>query len=77
MILRNGLWDIESYYSYRSLFEPFGTYFHLRQLTFDIAKVLGQNEAWYADEYHTYNNINWEIPSFSFESWIKTCVKSM
>ncbi len=32
--------------------------FWLRRLTFDIARALGQNEAWYAEEYYTWNGGN-------------------
>lgn len=51
----NGFWQIESYYHYCQIVMHDGDYFWLRRLTFDIARALGQDKAWYAAEYYTWN----------------------
>ncbi len=51
--LHNGFWQMESFRHYCQIVMHDGDYFWLRRLTFDIAKTLGQNEAWYAEEYYT------------------------
>ena len=48
-----------------------GDYFGLRRKTYDIAKALGQNEAWYAEEYYTWNGGNIEDPDVPLEDWIE------
>lgn len=68
--LHNGFWVIESYYHYCQIVMHHGEYFWLRRKTFDIAKALGQNEAWYAVEYYTWNGGNIEEPDVPLENWI-------
>ena len=69
--LHNGFWDIESYYHYCQIVMHQGDYFSLRRMTFDIARALGQNEAWYAAEYYTWNGGNIEQADIPFEEWIE------
>lgn len=69
--LHNGFWDIESYYHYCQIVMHNGDYFWLRRKTFDIVRALGQNEAWYAEEYYTWNGGNIEEPETSFEEWLE------
>ena len=69
--LHNGFWDIESYYHYCQIVMHQGDYFWLRRKTFDIARALGQNEAWYAAEYYTWNGGNIEEADVPFEEWIE------
>lgn len=52
-----------------------GDYFWLRCITFDIAKALGESEAWYAEEYYTWNGGNIEEPSVPFEEWLDFVTK--
>jgi len=49
-----------------------GDHFWLRQLTFDIARALGQDEAWYAEEYYTWNGGGCETPEATFEQWLES-----
>lgn len=65
--LHNGFWQIESYYHYCQIVMHDGDYFWLRRLTFDIARALGQDEAWYAEEFYTWNGDGCEIPETTFE----------
>lgn len=65
--LHNGFWQIESFYHYCQIVIHDG----LRRLTFDIAKALGQNEAWYAEEYYTWNGNGCEKPETTFEQWME------
>ena len=69
--LHNGFWDIESYYHYCQIVMHHGDYFWLRRKTYDIARALGQNEAWYAEEYYTWNGGNIENPETNLEDWIE------
>lgn len=68
--LHNGFWRIESYFHYCQIVMHHGEYFWLRRLTFDIARALGQDEAWYAEEFYTWNSDLCEDPEIEFESWI-------
>lgn len=68
--LHNGFWDIESYYHYCQIVMHYGDYFWLRRKIFDIARALGQNEAWHAAEYLTWNGGNIEKADVPFEDWI-------
>lgn len=58
---------MESFYHYCQIVMHDGDYFGLRRKTFDIARALGQKEAWYAEEYYTWNGGNIENPEIPFE----------
>lgn len=73
-ILHNGFWQIESNYHYFQIVMHEGDYFWLRQLTFDIAKALEQNEAWYAEEFYTWNGVGCDKPETTFEQWLEYAV---
>lgn len=73
--LHNGFWEIDSYFHYCQIVMHEGEYFWLRRLTFDIARALGQDEAWYAAEYYTWNGGYCEEPETTFEQWMKGAVK--
>ena len=73
--LHNGFWQIESFYHYCQVVMHEGSFFWLRRLTFDIAKALGQNEAWYANEYYTWNGGGCEDSEATFEQWLEWSVK--
>lgn len=68
--LHNGFWDMESFYHYCQIVMHDGDYFWLRCATFDIARALGQNEAWYAEEYYTWNGGNIEDADVPIEDWL-------
>lgn len=74
-ILHNGFWQIESYYHYCQIVMHQGDYFWLRLLTYDIARALGQNEAWYATEYYTWDGCGCDTPEVTFEQWMENCLK--
>lgn len=69
--LHNGFWDIESYYHYCQIVMHDGDYFWLRRKIYDIVRALGQNEAWHAEEYYTWNGGNIEEPDVPLEAWIE------
>lgn len=69
--LHNGFWVIESFYHYCQIVMHQGDYFWLRRKTYDIARALGQNEAWYAEEYYTWNGGNIENAEVSLEEWLE------
>lgn len=69
--LHNGFWCIESYFHYCQIVMHSKDYFWLRRKIFDIARALGQEEAWYAEEYYTWNGGCCELPTDSFEEWYK------
>lgn len=73
--LHNGFWQIDSFYHYCRIIMHDGDYFHLRQLTFDIARALGQDEAWYAEEFYTWNGDGCEMPETTFEQWMEHSLK--
>lgn len=75
MSLHNGFWQMESFYHYCQIVMHHGDYFWLRCITFDIAKALGESEAWYAEEYYTWNGGNIEEPIVSFEEWLDFVTK--
>ncbi len=68
--LHNGFWQMESGARYNQIVMHHGDYFWLRRLTFDIARALGQNEAWYAEEFYTWNGGNIDEVDVPFEEWI-------
>lgn len=68
--LHNGFWIIESYYHYCQIVMHHGDYFWLRALTFDLARALNQSEAWYAEEYYTWNGGPLEEAGPSLEDWL-------
>ena len=74
-VLHNGYWQIESYYPYRKLVMYIGDYFHLCRMTFDMARALGQDEAWYAAEYYTWNGGVCEKAESTFEQWYEQAEK--
>ena len=73
--LHNGFWQIESYYHYCQIVMHNGDYFWLRRITFDIARALGQDEAWYAEEFYTWNGGVCEVPESTFEEWLESSIK--
>ena len=68
--LQNGFWRIESYFHYCRIVMHHGKYFYLRRLTFDLARALGKNEAWYAEENYTWNSNGCEYAETTFEQWM-------
>ncbi len=73
--LHNGFWQIESFFHYCQIVMHQGDYFWLRRITFDIAMALGQDEAWYAAEYYTWNGGGCETPEATFEQWMECSIK--
>jgi len=71
LTLHNGFWQMESFYHYCQIVMHHGDYFWLRCATFDIARALGQNEAWYAEEYYTWNGGNIEDVNVSLKGWLQ------
>ena len=69
--LHNGFWDVESYYHYCQIVMHHGDYFWLRRKIYDIVRALRQKEAWYAEEYYTWNGGNIEEPDVPLEAWIE------
>lgn len=71
--LRDGFWQIESYFHYCQLLMPneLGV-FWLRDDIYDIARTLGQKEAWHAEEYHTWNCDYCQMETTNFDSWLKS-----
>lgn len=69
-ILRDGFWEINSFFHYCQIVMHEGTHFWLRELTFDLARALGQDEAWYAEEFFTWNCPHFDIETGSFEEWL-------
>lgn len=53
--LHDGFWAIESFYHYCQIVMHNGNHFWLRRKIYDIARVLGQEEAWHADERYSWN----------------------
>lgn len=68
-LLRKGFWQIESGFQYSQLFDHCQGDLWLRNLTFDIAKALGKNEAWFAEEYYTDNCAGLNFDNIDFERW--------
>lgn len=67
--LRKGYWHVVSGYMYSQLFSP---ELRLRKSFVKAAKALGQNEAWYCDEFHLENcgSPNWNYDVQSFKEWL-------
>lgn len=53
-----------------------GDYFWLRELTFDLARALNQSEAWYAEEFYTWNGGPLEESGLSLEDWLEWAEKN-
>ena len=73
--LHSGFWQIESFFHYNQLAIHQDNYWGLRWLTYDIARILGEEEAWYAEEYYTWNGGNCETLESTFEEWYEQAVK--
>lgn len=69
--LRKGFWVIESFDHYCQIVIHRGRYFWLRDDVFKIAKLLGQEEAWYTEEFYTWNGGPTESLDCSFEEWLE------
>lgn len=68
IVLKRGYWHLETAWRYSAFFTPG---LRLRQEFVDIAKALGQHEAWYCDEFHLDNcgSPNWDYDTQSFDEW--------
>ena len=69
--IRDGFWPIESNYHYCQLIWPIDGVYWLHDRIYDIARALGQTEAWHADEFHTWNCDYCQMETTDFESWLK------
>ncbi len=69
MFLKKGYWHVSPAYRYHQLFTP---PLFVRQGFYDVAKALGENEAWYCDEFHLDNcgDERWDYDTQSFEEWL-------
>ena len=76
LILRNGFWQIESYFHYCHLFMVEHGRLYLREIISDIARVLGENEIWHAEEYYTWNG-GAEMEEVTFEEWLSIVKKKL
>ena len=74
-LLHNGFWEIDSSFHYYHLVMHQDDYFFLRWLTYDIARALGENEAWYAEEFYTWNGGKCETLESTFEEWHEQATK--
>lgn len=68
--LHKKCWQIESFDHYCQIVMHSGDYFLLREMMYDIATALGNDEIWYAEEYYTWNGGPMEEVKCSFEEWI-------
>lgn len=73
--LHSGFWQVESCFHYCQLVIHKDDYFLLRWLTYDIARTLGKKEAWYAEEYYTWNGGKCETIESTFEEWYEQAAK--
>ena len=69
--LHSGFWRVESYYHYVRIIMHHGNYFHLRRMSFDIARALKKEEAWYAEELYTCESTYGSYPDTTFQKWLK------
>lgn len=69
--LRKGFWVIESNDHYCQIVMHRGRYFWLRDKVYKIAKLLGQEEAWYTQEFYTWNGGPTDYLDCSFEEWLE------
>lgn len=76
-VLHNGFWEVESAFRYCQLFFHDGASFWLRELGFDIARALGQQEIWYADEYHAWDGECCGDAQTTFEQWNERATKKL
>ena len=70
LTLRNGFWQLESYYYYWQLLSHEGDRYFLRDRISDIVRVLSQPECWHAKEYYTWNGGLDELEHCSLEEWL-------
>lgn len=73
--LRDGFWQIEPIYHYCHLLMPVDDVLWLHQQVYDVAKALGENEAWHAEEFYTWNCAKFNIETDNFDKWIKFAEK--
>lgn len=73
--LHSGFWQVESFFHYCQLVIHQGNYFGLRWLAYDIARALGEEEAWHAAEYYTWNGGKCETIESTFEEWYEQTAK--
>lgn len=68
--LHVGCWRVESYHDYYQLFMHKDDIFPIRRTIYDLARALGQSEAWHASEQYTWNGNGLEETEHSFERWL-------
>lgn len=68
--LHKKCWQIESYYHYCQIVMHTGEFFWLREMIYDIAKALGNDEMWHSEEYFTWNGGPMEDVNCSFDEWL-------
>lgn len=67
--LQNGCWQITSPFSYHRVTSHIGGYFPARCNAYDIARALGQSEAWHISEDYT-DGEGYDAIHDSFEHWL-------
>lgn len=75
--LHKNCWQIESFYHYCQIVMHSGDYFWLREMMYDIATALGNNEMWHTAEYYSWNGGPMEKVNCSFEEWIAFARKEL
>lgn len=70
LYLQRGYWMIHSGFHYYNVAKHDGDYFWIREMAFDLTRVLGQKEAWYCnDEAHDISL------NMTFDEWLEFMVK--
>ncbi len=75
VFLCKGFWIISASLSLSSLFTKFYGEFTIRNDIFDIARALGQNEAWHCSEYNSTDCPEFNYHTDDFYTWIKIMEK--
>lgn len=76
--LYNDFWDVYHGYRFWQIMSRCDGDFWLRRNAFDIARALGEKEAWYASEYFAGGECvddEWYNKDFTLERWLDCCKK--
>ena len=78
LYLYNDFWKVDHCYYYWDIVDKRNGDFWLRRKAFDIARALGEKEAWYASEYFAGGDCvddEWWNKDFTLARWLDCCKK--
>ena len=75
--LYSDFWLIEHGWRYYPIMYHEDSVFRFRGLAFDLARVLGENEAWYVSDEYTLDCNMWDDENFTLAQWLEHSEKKL